>query len=171
MELSQMSPRRPYLLRAHYEWLLDNDMTPHLVIDVTLRGVNVPMEYARDGQIVLNIAPRAVGNLELTNDEVRFNARFGGVPRRVNVPMAAVIAIYGRENGAGMMFEPEAAYKDEYLFKSASDQDKADTSASATDNLVLVTDALPGAGDDSGASPDDEPPKPTRGRPALRVVK
>lgn len=82
MDLSQLTPRRPYLLRAFYEWLLDNQLTPHLVVDVTLPGVKVPMEYARDGQIVLNIAPRAVGNLELANDEVRFNARFGGVPRR-----------------------------------------------------------------------------------------
>ncbi len=77
---------------------------------MTLPGVLVPMEYARDGQIVLNIAPRAVGNLELANDEVRFNARFGGVPRNVSVPLAAVLAIYARENGAGTMFEPEAAY-------------------------------------------------------------
>ena len=76
MDLSQLTPRRPYLLRAFYEWLLDNQLTPHLVVDVTLPGVQVPMEYARDGQIVLNIAPRAVGNLELANDEVRFNARF-----------------------------------------------------------------------------------------------
>ncbi|WP_350305419.1 ClpXP protease specificity-enhancing factor [Photorhabdus viridis] len=169
MELSQMSPRRPYLLRAHYEWLLDNDMTPYLVVDVTLRGVNVPMEYARDGQIVLNIAPRAVGNLELTNDEVRFNARFGGMPRQINVPMVAVIAIYSRENGAGMMFEPEAAYKDEYLFEPTSGHDKA--GVSAVDNLVLVTDTLRDVEGNSGASPEDEPPKPTKGRPALRVVK
>lgn len=82
MDLSQLTPRRPYLLRAFYEWLLDNQLTPHLVVDVMLPGVHVPMEYARDGQIVLNIAPRAVGNLELSNDEVRFNARFGGVPVR-----------------------------------------------------------------------------------------
>lgn len=89
MDLSQLTPRRPYLLRAFYEWLLDNQLTPHLVVDVTLPGVQVPMEYARDGQIVLNIAPRAVGNLELANDEVRFNARFGGIPRQVSVPLAA----------------------------------------------------------------------------------
>ena len=68
MDLSQLTPRRPYLLRAFYEWLLDNQLTPHLVVDVTLPGVQVPMDYARDGQIVLNIAPRAVGNLELAID-------------------------------------------------------------------------------------------------------
>ena len=92
MDLSQLTPRRAYLLRAFYEWLLDNQLTPHLVVDVTLPGVQVPMEYARDGQIVLNIAPRAVGNLELANDEVRFNARFGGIPRQVSVPVKMVQA-------------------------------------------------------------------------------
>ena len=101
MEMTDMSPRRPYLLRAFYDWLLDNQLTPHLVVDVTMPGVMVPMEFARDGQIVLNVAPRAVGNLELGNDDVRFNARFGGVPRNVFVPIAAVLAIYARENGAG----------------------------------------------------------------------
>lgn len=77
MALSQLSPRRPYLLRAFYDWLLDNQLTPHLVVDVSLPGVMVPMEFARDGQIVLNIAQRAVGGLELADDSVRFNARFG----------------------------------------------------------------------------------------------
>lgn len=110
MALSQLSPRRPYLLRAFYDWLLDNQLTPHLVVDVSLPGVMVPMEFARDGQIVLNIAQRAVGGLELADDSVRFNARFWGVQRQVYVPMAAVLAIYARENGAGTMFEPEPAY-------------------------------------------------------------
>lgn len=126
MDLSQLTPRRPYLLRAFYEWLLDNQLTPHLVVDVTLPGVQVPMEYARDGQIVLNIAPRAVGNLELANDEVRFNARFGGIPRQVSVPLAAVLAIYARENGAGTMFEPEAAYDSSYERSGGGDVSRAD---------------------------------------------
>ncbi|BET41237.1 MULTISPECIES: ClpXP protease specificity-enhancing factor [Atlantibacter] len=163
MDMSQLSPRRPYLLRAFYEWLLDNQLTPHLVVDVTLPGVNVPMEYARDGQIVLNIAPRAVGNLELANDEVRFNARFGGVPRQVYVPLAAVLAIYARENGAGTMFEPEAAYDEEV--SSLNDDDSGLTE---NDTVMSVIDGdKPDHEDDS---PDDDPP-PRGGRPALRVVK
>ena len=117
MDLSQLTPRRPYLLRAFYEWLLDNQLTPHLVVDVTLPGVQVPMEYARDGQIVLNIAPRAVGNLELANDEVRFNARFGGIPRQVSVPLAAVLAIYARENGAGTMVLAAGGAGDLHILK------------------------------------------------------
>jgi stringent starvation protein B len=112
VEMSQLTPRRPYLLRAFYEWLLDNQLTPHLVVDVTLPGVLVPMEYARDGQIVLNIAPRAVGNLELANDEVRFNARFGGVPPGF-CAAGCCAGYYARENGAGTMFEPEAAYDED----------------------------------------------------------
>jgi len=161
MEMSQLSPRRPYLLRAFYEWLLDNQLTPHLVVDITLPGVQVPLEYARDGQIVLNIAPRAVGNLELTNDEVRFNARFGGVPRQVYVPLAAVLAIYARENGAGTMFEPEAGY----------DADAEDFSEESTSEPVMqVIDGARSEQSDSDSEPDDEPP-PRGGRPSLRVVK
>lgn len=105
-----MTLRRPYLLRAFYDWLLDNQLTPHLVVDIISPGVQMAIEFTHDGQIVLNIAPHAVGNLELGDDEVRFNTRFGGVPRQVSVPMAAVQAIYARENGAGSLFEPEAAY-------------------------------------------------------------
>lgn len=165
MDLSQLTPRRPYLLRAFYEWLLDNQLTPHLVVDVTLPGVQVPMEYARDGQIVLNIAPRAVGNLELANDEVRFNARFGGIPRQVSVPLAAVLAIYARENGAGTMFEPEAAYDEDTSIMN-------DEEASADNETVMSVIDGDKPDHDDDTHPDDEPPQPPRGgRPALRVVK
>ncbi|QMV53102.1 ClpXP protease specificity-enhancing factor [Ewingella americana] len=166
MEMTDMSPRRPYLLRAFYDWLLDNQLTPHLVVDVTMPGVMVPMEFARDGQIVLNVAPRAVGNLELGNDDVRFNARFGGVPRNVFVPIAAVLAIYARENGAGTMFEPEPAYDAEGTFEDHSDESEMSDS---TPTMSVIDGDLP---DVSEEDPDDEPPTPPRGgRPALRVVK
>ncbi|GAB7258723.1 ClpXP protease specificity-enhancing factor [Dickeya ananatis] len=168
MTLSQLSPRRPYLLRAFYDWLLDNQLTPHLVVDVTVPGVQVPMEFARDGQIVLNIAPRAVGNLELADDSVRFNARFGGVPRQVFVPMASVMAIYARENGAGTMFEPEPAYEivEEFGVQSHSEEESRPILMSVVDNEP----SSPAA--ESEPQPDDEPPSPPRGgRPSLRVVK
>ncbi|PKH25808.1 ClpXP protease specificity-enhancing factor [Enterobacterales bacterium CwR94] len=163
MEMSQLTARRPYLLRAFYDWLLDNQLTPHLVVDINLPGVMVPLEYARDGQIVLNIAPRAVGNLDLSNEEVRFNARFGGVPRQVIVPVAAVLAIYARENGAGTMFEPEAAY-DEAVAQDDAKQESSET-------LMSVIDGdRPDDAEPSDDDPDNEPP-PRGGRPALRVVK
>lgn len=167
MDLPQLTPRRPYLLRAFYEWLLDNQLTPHLVVDVTLQDVRVPMEYARDGQIVLNIAPRAVGNLELTNDEVRFNARFGGVPRQVSVPLAAVLAIYARENGAGTMFEPEAAYDEDVA--SLNDDDNEASGIESETVMSVIDGDKPDNSDDN--DPDDTPPPPRGGRPALRVVK
>ncbi|KEA53795.1 MULTISPECIES: ClpXP protease specificity-enhancing factor [Mangrovibacter] len=168
MEMSQLSPRRPYLLRAFYDWLLDNQLTPHLVVDVTLPGVNVPMEYARDGQIVLNIAPRAVGNLELGNDEVQFNARFGGIPRTVSVPMSAVLAIYARENGAGTMFEPEPAYEQD----DENAAQVAESEGESPDNTMMSV--IDGDKPDTPAesdNPDNDPPPPRGGRPALRVVK
>ncbi|MBJ7222464.1 MULTISPECIES: ClpXP protease specificity-enhancing factor [unclassified Brenneria] len=165
MALSQLSPRRPYLLRAFYDWLLDNQLTPHLVVDITLPGVMVPMEFARDGQIVLNIAPRAVGGLELADDSVRFNARFGGVPRQVYVPMAAVLAIYARENGAGTMFEPEPAYE------SAGEVDDFQDEDATASTVVSIVDNNSDATDENG-NPNDDPPQPPKGgRPSLRVVK
>ncbi|PWC13013.1 ClpXP protease specificity-enhancing factor [Brenneria corticis] len=165
MALSQLSPRRPYLLRAFYDWLLDNQLTPHLVVDITLPGVMVPMEFARDGQIVLNIAPRAVGGLELADDSVRFNARFGGVPRQVYVPMAAVLAIYARENGAGTMFEPEPAYESTGEFEDFQDEDVT------ASTVMSIVDNNPDAADEND-NPDDDPPQPPKGgRPSLRVVK
>lgn len=159
-----MTPRRPYLLRAFYDWLLDNQLTPHLVVDVSIPGISVPMEFARDGQIILNIAPHAVGNLELGNDIIRFNARFGGIPRQVLVPLAAVLAIYARENGAGTMFEPEAEYLETTL-EELAEEHKQETS------IHLVSDSAEEASASDDNSDDDEPPQPPRGRPALRVVK
>lgn len=104
------SPKRPYLLRAYYDWLVDNDFTPYLVVDATYLGVNVPVEYVKDGQIVLNLSTNATGNLQLANDFIQFNARFKGVSRELYIPMGAALAIYARENGDGVMFEPEEIY-------------------------------------------------------------
>lgn len=166
MEMSQLTARRPYLLRAFYDWLLDNQLTPHLVVDINLPGVMVPLEYARDGQIVLNIAPRAVGNLELGNDEVTFNARFGGVPRQVTVPLAAVMAIYARENGAGTMFEPEPVYEEAGEYNPDAEQNGTPETVMSVIDGDRPDDSVPNDED----NPDDEPP-PRGGRPALRVVK
>ena len=104
------SPKRPYLLRAYYDWLVDNSFTPYLVVDATYLGVNVPVEYVKDGQIVLNLSANATGNLQLTNDFIQLNARFKGVSRELYIPMGAALAIYARENGDGVMFEPEEVY-------------------------------------------------------------
>ncbi|MCK3659018.1 ClpXP protease specificity-enhancing factor [Pasteurellaceae bacterium Pebbles2] len=104
------SPKRPYLLRAYYDWLVDNSFTPYLVVDATYYGVVVPQDYVKDGQIVLNISSGAVGALSLGNNAIEFNARFQGIPQDIYIPMGAALAIYARENGDGVMFEPESIY-------------------------------------------------------------
>lgn len=98
---------RPYLLRGLYEWLLDNQLTPHLLVAADMPGVDVPRDQVQDGQLVLNISNTATRDLHITNEALSFSARFGGVPRQLYIPMAAVVAIYARENGAGMVFGQE----------------------------------------------------------------
>ena len=138
----RMTSHRPYLLRALYEWIADNGMTPHLLVDATPPGVQVPAHTVKDGKVVLNIAERAVAQLELGIDAVRFTARFGGVSQPVKVPVAAVLAIYARETGQGMAL-PE------------------DTSASGADDDVPTPPSDPGG---------SEPSPPKRGG-HLRIVK
>ena len=102
-----MSPNRPYLLRAFFDWIVDNDCTPHIIVDAHHPMVAVPQEFVKDGQIVLNIAPRAVTNLSLDGDDVQFSARFNGMPVDIYVPIAGVLGIYAQENGQGMVFDKE----------------------------------------------------------------
>lgn len=102
-----MTPSRPYLVRALNEWIVDNDMTPYLVVDAGVQGVSVPEDYVTNGQIILNISPSAISQLLVDNEAVEFSARFGGVPMQVYVPVVAVMAIYAKENGQGMVFGTE----------------------------------------------------------------
>ena len=102
-----MTSNRPYLLRALYEWINDNGLTPHVLIDAECNGVDVPEHTIQKGKVVLNIAAGATENLQLENETIFFKARFSGNPYNISVPMAAVIAIYARENGQGMMFARE----------------------------------------------------------------
>lgn len=99
-----MTSSRPYLLRAVHEWIVDNGLTPQIVVDVHREQVQVPAAYVRDGKIVLNISATAVRGLSLDNERVSFSARFGGSPFDVVVPVRAVLAIMARENGVGMTF-------------------------------------------------------------------
>lgn len=102
-----MTSSRPYLVRALYEWISDNGCTPHILVDATQPGVQVPQNFVKDGRIVLNIAASATASLLISDTEVTCSARFGGVPISLHVPMPALLGIYARENGRGMMFEPE----------------------------------------------------------------
>jgi stringent starvation protein B len=138
-----MTSSRPYLVRALYEWIVDNDCTPHLLVNSDYPGVQVPDGFASDGQIVLNIAPSAVRQLQMDNQAIHFEGRFGGVPHSLYVPSAAVMAIYARENGQGMVFEAEPT---------------------PPDNGTPADEASPGA-----TAPSR--PTSTAGRPSLKVLK
>ena len=103
-----MTSSRPYLVRALVEWILDNELTPYLVIQCDIDGVDVPPEHVKDGKIVLNVSPNATRHFVVGQDAVQFDSRFNGVSRTIAAPIGAVVAVYARENGAGMGFEPEA---------------------------------------------------------------
>ncbi|MBI5461143.1 MAG: ClpXP protease specificity-enhancing factor [Gammaproteobacteria bacterium] len=102
-----MTSSRPYLIRAINEWILDNALTPYLLVNAEATGVDVPRRYVDNGKIVLNINPGAISSLQIANDHIEFSARFGGTPMLVYIPMAAVLAIYAKENGRGMMFNED----------------------------------------------------------------
>lgn len=138
--MAPMTSTRPYLIRAFYDWILDNGLTPHLLVDAEASGVAVPSQFVKDGKIVLNLSPTAVHHLELGIEVLSFGARFGGVAMEVRVPPEAVLGIYARENGQGMLFPPAAESRDE----------------------------LAASGEPEG---EPDPPKPTKERPTLKVVK
>lgn len=100
-------PKRPYLLRAIYDWIVDSGLTPHVLVDATSEDVRVPREYVKDGKIVLNVAPQAVRQLSVDDAALVCECRFGGRPFSVYLPMPSIEAIYARETGEGMAFEPE----------------------------------------------------------------
>lgn len=143
-----MTTHRPYLVRALNEWILDNNCTPYILVNAFEKGVEVPQSYVKDGQIVLNISPIAVQGLIVTNDGIEFNGRFGGIPTHVYVPTAAVLGIYAKENGQGMIFD--------------RDEPMPEPPGPAPTLTVADPEITP-------------PPKPEKGKrgskPSLRVVK
>lgn len=141
--VSPMTSSRPYLIRAMFNWIVDNNLTPHLLVDTTQAGVEVPTDYVDDGRIVLNIGPGATHNLELGGSEITFSARFSGKAMWVTAPVASVTAIYAKENGQGMMF---------------SDDGDADRSSDSVDK-------------EDGPNPDGDGPGDGPKRPQLRIVK
>ena len=102
-----MTPLKPYLIRSIYDWIIDNSLTPHLLVDATHPEADVPTEHINEGQIVLNIRPAAIQGLDLGNASIEFSTRFNGQPTHIFVPITSVLAIYAQENGRGMTFEPE----------------------------------------------------------------
>ncbi len=102
-----MTSSRPYLIRAIHEWIIENNLTPYLLVNAKLPGVEVPINHIENDKIILNLSPRAVRTLRLGNDFIQFDARFNGLSTNISIPPAAVMAIYARENGQGMIFDKE----------------------------------------------------------------
>ena len=115
-----MNSQRPYLVRAIHEWICDNGETPVILVDVSHPGVRVPGAYVNDGRIVLNVSPQATDGLDIGNEKIAFSARFGGLPESVELPVAAVLAVYSRESQHGMLF---AVGEDGEIASSGLDDD------------------------------------------------
>ncbi|MCW8090460.1 ClpXP protease specificity-enhancing factor [Alteromonas sp. ASW11-130] len=143
-----MTSNQPYLLRAFFDWIVDNNLTPYIVVDATRQHVEVPQEFVKDGQIVLNVSPSACVNFSLDNELLAFQARFGGQPRRLSIPCHAILAIYARENGAGTVFASE-----EELSSPAEPEEKPQ-----------IQDA-----EEASVETQQKPPK--KGKPTLKVIK
>jgi len=168
-----MSSHRPYLLRALYEWIADNGMTPQILVDTSAPGVRVPKHIIGDGRVVLNIADRAVAKLQMDNDCVRFGARFGGMPQQVLVPVNAILAIYARETEQGMVLPPVEVGAGREQAQETTPQSARPSGLAAVSNSVPSTEpGLPDSPDDDAPSPPPAPsPSPKRNRAHLRVVK
>jgi stringent starvation protein B len=167
MNALESTSTRPYLIRALYEWCTDNGFTPYVAVLVD-DTVQVPREYVKNGEIVLNISYDATSSLKLGNDFIEFKARFAGTAREIMVPVNRVIAIYARENGQGMAFPvPVPGAPAEDAKPSPLSSVPAAPAESPEGKVVqLVTP------DEGSGKPDHEPPKPPSGpRPALKRVK
>jgi len=182
MNAQDSTSTRPYLIRALYEWCTDNGLTPYVAVRVD-QSVQVPREYVKDGEIVLNISYDATSALQLGNDFIEFKARFGGKPRDIMVPVGRVIAIYARENGQGMAFPPPVDALAEGGAGSVMSslpattapetQEPATTEAPTADRVVqLVQPESPATpATDEQDPPRPQPPAGGGGRPALKRVK
>ncbi|MDX2464640.1 MAG: ClpXP protease specificity-enhancing factor [Porticoccus sp.] len=144
-----MTSNKPYLIRAFYDWIVDNQYTPYMSVDAYYPGVEVPQDYVNDGQIVLNLVPRAITELVMNNEQVSFSTRFGGVPSDIRLPIQSIMGIYARENGQGMMFQSE-------------DNSGPEPSGPSPVKSVSTADKSPSKGNSSGE---------TSKKPSLRVVK
>ncbi|GAB2796015.1 ClpXP protease specificity-enhancing factor [Halomonas shantousis] len=164
-----MLSSRPYLARALYEWLLDNEHTPYIVVDAEREGVQVPRRFVQNGQIVLNIAPSAVRDLTIENSAVMFGARFGGQPMTVVVPMEALIALYARENGVGMVFGHEPVMPSYGAETDADDSERPNLEGVEGGGQTEGSEAP--SGQSQSETSEGERTSDKKGRPSLRVVK
>lgn len=102
-----MTSLKPYLIRSVYEWIVDNDLTPHLLVNANNNVGTLPVSYIEDGKIILNMRPQAIQGLTLGNEFIEFNAKFSGKPMQIAASVNAVMAIYAKENGKGLVFDQD----------------------------------------------------------------
>ncbi len=159
-------PTKPYLLRALFEWCVDNGYTPHLAVKVDSR-TQVPPEYVKGDEITLNVSPNAVHKLQMGNELVEFSARFGGVARQISVPIANVYALYARETGQGMTFDLDG--KDAGAKPGV--QVKVGTEGVASNTRPPASLPLPQSASTSASTTPAPPTKPPGGKPTLRRIK
>ena len=172
--MSEPISTKPYLMRAIYEWCVDNGYTPYVSVMVDA-NTRVPMEYVRDGEIVLNVGPLATNRLHIGNDMVECTARFSGVARELLIPVCTVSAIYARENGQGMSFEAQPSVASENTTSTSSSPAAAPPAGSAVSpgaspTLSPVAGVAPGASGAPASSVVALDPAAT-GKPSLRIVK
>ena len=148
-----MTSNRPYLIRAIYDWLVDNNLTPHLMVDATGVGVMAPLEFAEDGRLVLNVSPGAVRDIYLGNDMISFSARFHGKPMEIFIPPESVMGIYARENELGMLFADGLV--------EGADEAPRRSAPQIVDAEKIV----------EGSAGLSDAPRPPKGRPNLKVIK
>jgi stringent starvation protein B len=170
MSTESTTSTRPYLIRALYEWCTDNGLTPYVAVRVD-DTVQVPHEFVKDGEIVLNISFDATQALKLGNDFIEFTARFGGVARSIIVPMGRVVAIYARENGQGMAFpQPESGQSETVVTPAHRGLVSVGSNAATDEGNSRGMHELPH--DTTNTEPPTDPTRPPTGsRPALKRIK
>lgn len=157
----EMTSNKPYIVKAFYEWISDNDLTPYIVVDVNVYGVMVPMAYVNDGQIVLNVSGSAVGSIALSANSIELSARFGGKLEHISVPYGAIAAIYAKENGAGTSLEIE------HPDPETHEQDLALSKVDTPSISAVKSDANSVKGESAAKKHE----KPKAKKPSLTVVK
>ena len=157
-----LTPSRSYLIKALHEWMTDNDLTPYLAVDARVQGVMVPDQFTRDEQLVLNISYSAVQGLLVDHEGVSFSARFGGVPMNVFIPLAAILAIYAKENSQGMGFGMEPGSDELMHYASISSDLENSDEGKESKGLVSI---------DNGTEKSHPGKKPKSGKPNLTVIK
>ncbi len=167
-----LTPKRPYLLRAFYDWIVDNHMTPHILVNAEAEAVNVPRQHTKDGKIVLNISPMAVQDFMMDDEALSFSARFGGVSFYIYCPMYAIEALYAREAPVeGVSFSAS-----EYQQQDEEGTDEIKSASGKKPKLAAVSDVDDPADDvievtDEPVTEGDDDNPPQRKRPSLRVIK